>query len=179
MKFKDKIATMRKSAINIIKTLLKVNGSFYSIDKLSNLTGYETETIRRQLLILEEAGIVEVNDNLYGLTDKFREEYNNWRYYKEYITSKEDKIKFEKLNEKYWIIRPIVEALINSKEMFDLSFILYDDLQLDIGAAERTIIKYIKILEENGFLEVIKRGRFKTYVLYDNLIKIWEEIKYW
>lgn len=178
MGFKYKIALMQDSAINILKKLLKINGSFYSKEQLCSFTKYEIETIRRQLLILKKAGIVEVNNDLYGVTDKFREEYNIWKY-KEYVASKEDKIKFEKLNEKYWIIRPIVEALINSKEMFDLSFILYDDLQLAIGSAERTIIKYIKILEENGFLEVIKRGRFKTYILEESLIKIWEEIKLW
>lgn len=178
MRFKYKIASMYESAINIIKILLKDAKRFYSKEQLCSLTRYGMETIQKQLLILKKSEIVEMNNDSYGLTDKFIKEYNIWGN-KKYAATKDDKDRFNKLNEEYWIIRPIVEALVNSKEIFDLSFVSYDELQLAIGSAEKTIIKYIRILEENGFLEVVKRGRLKTYILEDSLIKIWEEIKYW
>lgn len=179
MKFRDEVAKSTDGALKILKILLKVNGSAFNIKKLSDFTGFQRETVARNLGKLKKAGIVENDGYFFGLTDEFRQEYDNWKAVKNYVASDEDRARFKALNEKYWLIRPLVEALIKNIDMFNLCFISHDELTANLGTAEHTNKKYLRILEENQFLKLIQRGRFKAYALEDSLLKIWEEIRWW
>lgn len=182
MKFRDEVAKSTDGALKILKILLKVNGSAFNIKKLSDFTGFQRETVARNLGKLKKAGIVKnVEDNLnsFSLTNEFKQEYDNWKAVKNYVASDEDRARFNELNEKYWLIRPLVEALIKNIDMFNLCFISHDELTANLGTAEHTNKKYLRILEENQFLKIIQRGRFKAYALEDSLLKIWEEIESW
>lgn len=179
MKFRDEVAKSTDGALKILKILLKVNGSAFNIKKLSDFTGFQRETVARNLGKLKKAGIVENDGYFFGLTDEFRQEYDNWKAVKNYVASDEDRARFNELNEKYWLIRPLVEALIKNIDMFNLCFISHDELMANLGTAEHTNKKYLRILEENQFLKIIQRGRFKAYALEDSLLKIWEEIESW
>lgn len=179
MKFRDEVAKSTDGALKILKILLKVNGSAFNIKKLSDFTGFQRETVARNLDKLKKAGIVKNDGYFFGLTDEFRQEYDNWKAVKNYVASDEDRVRFNALNEKYWLIRPLVEALIKNIDMFNLCFISHDELTANLGTAEHTNKKYLRILEENQFLKIIQRGRFKAYALEDSLLKIWEEIRWW
>lgn len=179
MKFRDEVAKCTDGALGIIKKLLKVNGSVFNIKKLSDYTGLQRETVSRNLDKLKKAGIVENDGHFFSLTTEFKQEYDNWKNFKNYIASEKDRARFNALNDKYWLIRPMVEALIKNIDMFNLCFISHDELTANLGTAEHTNKKYLRILEENQFLKIIQRGRFKAYALEDSLLKIWEEIESW
>lgn len=72
MKFRDEVAKSTDGALKILKILLKVNGSAFNIKKLSDFTGFQRETVARNLGKLKKAGIVENDGYFFGLTDEFR-----------------------------------------------------------------------------------------------------------
>lgn len=178
----DNVTKLYSSSIKIIEYMLAEKNKIKEVKQINNQLHLSEIHIRKLLNNLCNIGILEKNaagnQNLYKLSDEFIKIYKEWEN-KEYSHTTEEKNRYEKLDEKYWIIYPLTKSLVENRTIFNIINKSCLELGEFVGVEAVTIYHYMKILHSNDFIKIIKRSNKNVYQVNDNIISIWEELEKW